>query len=220
MENFKERFLGLLWPKKCINCGKEGSYLCEDCFAMIDILRDPPMRGLTYLNGVHYATSYQDKLVKTSIRLYKYGRIKELSEILSSLIIAHFQLSNKLRLLDTSNGIIVAVPLHKSKLKNRGFNQAEEISKHLSKAFKIPSLPNILIKTKKTPAQMTLNKKQRKENITGCFKINPQKRDLITNKKIFLVDDVLTTGSTLQECAHILKQNNASEVWGIVVARD
>ncbi len=218
-KTFKQTILDILWPKKCINCGKEGKYLCEDCFALIDILRDPPMRKLRYINGVHYATSYQDKLVKASIRLYKYNRIKGLSEIMTSLIIAHFQLSDNLALssLDT---IISPVPLHKSKLKARGFNQAEEIAKHLAISLNLLFVPDILIKTKKTPAQMSLNKKERGKNVIGSFMVNPKKREKIANKKIFLVDDVLTTGATLQECARILKQNNVSEVWGIVVARD
>jgi len=217
-KTFKNTLLDIFWPKKCINCGKEGKYLCEDCFALIDILRDSPMRGLKYVNGVHYATSYQEKLVKSAIRLYKYNRIKELSETMASLIIAHFKLSNKENIL--KGGILCAIPLHKSKLKKRGFNQSEEIAKHLSTLFRIPFLPDILIKTKKTSAQMTLNKKERKQNIANCFKINPKIKKQIVGKKVFLVDDVLTTGTTMEECARVLKQNKASEVWGIVVARD
>ncbi len=217
-KTLKQKFLNLFWPKQCINCGKEGKYLCDDCFALIDILRDPPIRNLKYINGIHYAVSYQEKLIKTAIHLYKYKRIKGLSEVMVSLIIAHLKLSNKLETLN--NGMLCAIPLHKTKLKKRGFNQAEEIAKELAKSLNLPFVPNALIKTKKTPAQMTLNKKERKQNIVDCFKINPKIRKQIINKKIFLIDDVLTTGATMQECARILKQNKASEVWGIVVARD
>jgi ComF family protein len=118
------------------------------------------------------------------------------------------------------NFLFCAVPLHKSKLKQRGFNQAEEIAKHLSNFLDIPFLSDVLIKTKKTLPQMSLNKDQRLKNVSDCFKINPQKKNQIAKKNILLVDDVFTTGATMEECAKILKENRAQSVWGVVVARD
>ena len=228
MENFiiqkiLPKILNLFWPKHCLNCGKEGKYLCDNCFGLIDISREPPCLGFKHLEKLYFATTYDEKLVQAVIRIYKYQYAKELSETLSNLIIAHFKLMDKFPLLPpstTDNFLLCAVPLHKSKLKQRGFNQAEEIAKHLSKFLDISFLPNILIKTKKTSPQMSLNKKQRLKNVSDCFEINPEKKNQINNKKILLVDDVFTTGATMEECAKVLKQNHAQSVWGVVVARD
>jgi len=217
------QILNILWPKHCINCGKEGKYLCDNCFALIDISREPPCVGFKELDKLYFAATYNEKLVQAVIRIYKYQYAKELSETLADLIIAHFKLMDKFPLLSPTvadSFLICAVPLHKSKLKQRGFNQAEEIAKHLSKFLNIPFLSDILIKTKKTLPQMSLNKEQRLKNISDCFKINPEKKNQIINKSILLVDDVFTTGTTMEQCAKVLKQNHALKIWGVVVARD
>ena len=223
-------FKNLIWPKKCINCGQEGSYLCPDCFALIDISRQPPSRDFKYLDALYFPTTYDEKIVQSAIHLCKYSYIRELSETLADLIIAHFQLLDKPlpATLPARGGLranppadlLCAVPLHKTKLKQRGFNQAEEIAQHLSKFLKVPFLPDVLVKIKKTPSQTALSKEERKKNVSGVFKANPQKQKMIEGKNIFLVDDILTTGATMEECAKILKQNLASSVWGVVVARD
>ncbi len=226
----KEIILDILWPKHCINCGKEGKYLCDDCFALIDISREPPCQGFKFLNGLYFPATYNEKIIQSAIHLCKYGYTKEISKILSDLIIAHFKLLDNPNLFtplsmsatkeEKANWILCAVPLHKSKLKQRGFNQSEEIAKHLSLFFEVPFISEILLKTKKTSPQMFLNKDQRLKNVLNSFQINPQKKNKILNKNILLVDDVFTTGATMEECAKVLKQNHAQSVWGAVVARD
>lgn len=217
------KILNLLWPKHCLNCGKEGKHLCDNCFGLIDVSTEPPCFGFKHLDKLYFATTYDEKLVQSAIRIYKYQYAKELSETLTDLIIAHFKLIDKFPLLlpsATDNFLLCAVPLYKSKLKQRGFNQSEEIAKHLSSFLNIPLLPNVLIKTEKTLPQMSLNKEQRLKNVSDCFKVNSEKKNQINNKNILLVDDVFTTGATMEECAKILKQNHAQSVWGVVVARD
>src|SRR3989338_3255767 len=103
------------------------------------------------------------------------------------------------------------------KHKFRGFNQAEEIAKKLSSALKIPINDKALIKIKKTPAQTELNNKKRRENIKNVFLC--KQPETIKNRRIILVDDVFTTGSTMEEVAIPLKKSGAREVWGIAVAR-
>ncbi|MEA3452734.1 MAG: ComF family protein [Patescibacteria group bacterium] len=217
------QILDFLWSKHCLNCGKEGQYLCDDCISLIDISREPPCSGFRYLDKLYFPTTYDEKLVRAVISRYKYSYAKELSKTLANLIISHFKLMDKSPPFlseDTDNFLICAVPLYKSKLKQRGFNQSEEIAKHLSNFLNIPFSPNLLIKTKKTLPQMSLNKNQRLKNISNCFEINPEKKSQIIDKKILLIDDVFTTGATIGECAKILKQNQTQFVWGIVVARD
>ena len=113
---------------------------------------------------------------------------------------------------------MAAIPLHQKRLKWRGFNQAEEIAKKLSFFFEVPVLNNALIRIKYTTPQVKMeNNLQRKENIKGAF-VCPYP-EIIKNQKIFLVDDVFTTGATMEEAAKTLKQAGAKEVWGVVTAR-
>lgn len=252
----KDFFVNLFFPKFCFNCGKEGDYLCSDCLALIDILERQfcPVCGKrvldgktclrcqskTKLNGLYFAVSYQNKLIKKLISQFKYKPfIKDLSKTLASLIITHFYLSNKFNFLITEKSILVSVPLARKKLKLRGFNQSEEIAKELSKSLnpvrdsqsrknasreqisngiKVPLVNNALIKIKNTRAQIELSKEERKENVRGAFLCRDERQ--IKNKKIFLVDDVFTTGATMEECAKILKESGAREVWAITVARE
>lgn len=230
----REFILDLLFPKFCLNCNKEGSYLCQDCFSLIDILEkqycpfcaQPRIvidgetcnhcRRSKHLSGLYCAASYNNFIVKKLINQFKYEPyIKELAKPLTSLIIAHLIYLNKLS--NFGDFLLIPVPLYKKKLKQRGFNQTEEIAKELSKNLKIPFFNNALIKTKQTPAQVKLKKEEREENIKGTFLC--QKPEMIKNKKILLVDDVFTTGATMEEAALILKRAGAKEVWGIVVAR-
>ncbi|MCK4454363.1 ComF family protein [Candidatus Parcubacteria bacterium] len=231
----KDFLTDLLFPKFCFNCGKEGNYLCPDCFALIDVLEYQfclvcgkrvidgktclRCRPKTRLDGFYFAVSYQNKLIKKLISQFKYKPfIKDLSKTLASLIITHFYLSNKFVFFTSEKSILVSVPLNRKKLKLRGFNQSEEIARELSQSLEIPLVKQGLIKIKNTRAQIELSKEQRKENIRGAFLCRDEKQ--IKNKKIFLVDDVFTTGATMEECAKVLKSAGAREVWAITVAKE
>lgn len=234
LSSIKEFVLDLLFPKFCISCGKEGSYLCQDCFSLIDILErqycpfcpQPKvvLDGKTCnfckksksLNGLYCAASYNNFIVKKLINQFKYEPyIKELSKPLSSLIVVH--LINLDKVENFQDYILVPIPLHKKKLKKRGFNQAGEIAKEFSENLKIPVFNDALIKTKQTSAQVELKKEEREENIKGVFLC--QKPELVMGKKILLIDDIFTTGSTMEQCARLLQEAGAKEVWGVVVAR-
>lgn len=171
------------------------------------------------LSGLFSATSYQNPLVKKLISKFKYEPfLKNLTSPLTSLIIAHFLLSeNKLVSQNKENSVFLPVPLAKFRERWRGFNQAALIAQALSKFYKI-SLFNNLIKIKQTQPQLELKREEREKNIKGVFTVkNPQE---IQGKRIFLIDDVFTTGSTMEECARVLKKARCREVWGIVIARE
>jgi len=118
---------------------------------------------------------------------------------------------------DFNGFIVIPVPIFIKKKKVRGYNQAEEIAKQFAKYLKLQLLPDILIKTKNTISQTELTKEERKENIKNAFLVKD--RELIENKSILLIDDVFTSGSTMDECSRILKENGAKEVFGMAVAR-
>jgi len=226
----KNFLLNIFFPKFCLGCEKEGTYFCEDCKACLEISEDnfclckSPKR-LTEggkcnncqpkeLNGLYFTVSYRNKLIKKLIRQFKYEPyIKELAEPLTSLIITHFLLLDKGNQIRKGK-ILVPIPLSKRRLRERGFNQAEEIAKNLSKFLEIP-LCNCLVKIKETPSQVDLSKKERRENVKGVFEIDEEAKD----KRILLVDDVYTTGTTMNEAAKVLKEAGAKEVWGVVIAR-
>ncbi len=230
----EEFILDLFFPKFCLNCGVEGKYLCEDCLSIIDILESqfcpgcqkrvvdgktcPSCKKFTKLDGLYFATSYQNKVIKKITENFKYDPfIKEIKESLSVLITTHFQLCGK-KELDFSDFYLIPVPLEIKRLKWRGFNQSEEIGKELIKFLKIPLLNDVLYKMKKTLPQIELSAENRKENIKDAFLVKNKGR--ILGKKVLLIDDVYTTGATMNECARILREAGAREVWGVTVARE
>ncbi len=236
----KEFLLDLLFPKFCLGCQKEGIYLCDDCRSLLDIaefdycLCDKKPIRLTLdkklgkcqkcqhkkLSGLYFALPYKEKqLTRKLIYQFKYSPyLKDLSKTLASILIEHFLISGKNTGDIWDNSILVPIPMETKKLKGRGYNQAEELAKELSEVLKIPVICDNLIKIKPTRPQMELTKEERNKNLKNAFKVkNPEK---FIGKKIFLVDDVYTTGSTMEECAIILENSGAKNIWGIVVARE
>jgi len=236
----KNFILDLLFPKFCLGCKTEGAYLCEDCKSLLDIsefnyclCETKPIRislGVQKgkcqrcqdkkLDGLYFALPYKEKsLTRKLVRQFKYSPyLKDLAKPIALLLAEHFIKTNKNTDEIWDNGILVPVPLHKKKLKERGYNQSQELAKELSKIVKVPVVLDVLIKIKSTPSQIGLKKEQRQENLTGAFQIkNPAE---IAGKKVFLVDDVYTTGSTMEECAKTLKKSGAKSVFGIAIARE
>ncbi|MDP2966932.1 MAG: ComF family protein [bacterium] len=224
----KNLILDILFPKFCFNCEKEGDYLCQDCQELLEISGFHRNYSTQNLDDLYFAVDYKNPLIKKLIQHFKYEPfVKKLAKSLSYLIITHFQLmDNKPNFLPqaqaqrASNGadfILIPVPLDKKRLRWRGFNQAEELSKELAKFLKIPLIPNSLTKIKETFPQIKLSDQERKENVRGVFLIKD--RELIKNKNILLVDDVYTTGATMEECAMVLKKAGAKKIIGVVVAR-
>jgi ComF family protein len=112
---------------------------------------------------------------------------------------------------------LVSVPLTKKKLKRRGFNQSEEIAREISNYLNIPLITNCLIKTRETFPQVELSEKERAENPKGAYIVKDKEK--IRGKRVLLIDDVYTTGSTMEECSRILREAGTKEVWGVVIAR-
>lgn len=233
----KKFLLDIIFPQFCLGCGQEGTLFCQDCFSTIEILEHQfcpfckkskkvlskgkcKTHQTMNLDGLFAATSYKNSLVKNLIRNFKYEPfLKELRGPLTSLIIAQFLLTkNKYFIKDKKNLLLVPIPLSNFRKRWRGFNQSEEIAKILSRFFKISLLNNGFIKIKKAQPQVELSMEERKKNVKGVFDLkNPQ---AVQSKIIYLVDDVFTTGATMEEAAKVLKEAGAKEVWGIVIARE
>jgi len=158
-------------------------------------------------------------LTRRLIYQFKYEPyVKGLAKPLADILLEHIARTGNATQEVWQNSILVPVPLQKAKLKARGYNQALELAKELGHSLHVLTVSDALIKIKKTKPQMQLNAKERADNLAGAFAIkNPE---AVQGKKVFLVDDVYTTGSTMEECARVLKQAGAKQVWGIAIARE
>jgi len=249
----KALFLDLIFPLECLGCGREGSWLCSDCFYRLRIDNSQfclhchrvndwggfcrSCRPLYHLNGVSIAGDYDNKLIAAVIKNLKYRFARALARDLGRFLILFIdQVINQQKILliqqnefpsqarlnipgvwlDFKESIIIPVPLHRKRERWRGFNQAGLLAAELAKHFSLPIIKNKLIRTKHKKAQVKLKEKERFNNIKNCFAWQGEGLD---NKNIILVDDVVTTGATLNECARTLKQAGAGEVWGLVVAK-
>lgn len=229
MDNFlktKTFFEDLFFPKFCLGCSREGYFLCQDCRHILDILEVSFSTKNKHLDGLYFALSYKEnKLCQKLIHCFKYPPyLKALAPVLAGILIEHFVKIGQNTDQVWENSVLIPVPLHAKKLSERGYNQSGELAKELSPILKIPVLTDVLVKIKETKSQIGLGGKAREKNLLGVFSLtkteNPCESRLHGFSKIFLVDDVYTTGSTMQECAKILKKGGAKSVWGIALARE
>ena len=212
----KEFILDLIFPKFCLGCNKEGTFLCQDCFSTLEVFTTHQRFRGKNLDDLYFSVVYESFLIKKLIKNFKYPPlVKELKKELAQLIISHFLLLD--RKPDFSNFVLIPIPLTKKRIKWRGFNQAEEIGKELVKFLKIPLISDCLIKIKENKAQVELSEKERKENVKGVFFI--KNKEEIRGKNVLLVDDVFTTGATMEEAARVLKEAGTKKIIGVVIAK-
>lgn len=232
-EKFKNIILDILFPRFCLKCQKEGNWICPDCLSFINVVEYQycPFcaqrvfeKGTCYkhqnknLDKLFFAVSYENSLIRKAIKKFKYPPfLRELTPYFCYLIISHFLLIEN-KIIGEDGSFLIPVPISSFKKRWRGYNQSEEIAKQLSISLKVPILTNNLIKIKKTEPQSNLSKIERIENVKNVFKI--KKAHEIQGKRIFLVDDVFTTGATMEECAQVLKNAGAKNVFGIAIARE
>jgi competence protein ComFC len=201
----KNFILDVLFPKTCFNCKREGDYLCQDCQALLDISGFHRPLLSQNIDDLYWACDYKNPLIAKLIGNFKHEPfVRELGKTLCSLIVAHLQLADNKP--DFSEFTLIPVPLDKKRLRWRGFNQAEELGKELADFLKIPLAPANLVRVKEIKEDM--------ENAFIC-----QYPEKIKEQKILLVDDLYLTGSTMAECAKVLKKAGARKIIGITVAR-
>jgi len=241
--------IDIIFPIECLGCKQEGKWLCEKCCRTIPINTEPyclscktktafgefckKCKSNYNLDGVFIASDYDHELIKQGIKTLKYRFVYDISQELSQLLILFMQeqirKSKSAEWLPVDNfyqsptvikkffeAIVIPVPLHPKRLRWRGFNQAEKLSENFFKFFNLNSNSQNFRRIIHTKSQAKLNEQDRKDNLKNCF---AWQGDNLQNKNIILIDDVCTTGHTLEECAKVLKQAGAGEVWGLVVAK-
>ncbi|MFA5392529.1 MAG: ComF family protein [Candidatus Paceibacterota bacterium] len=235
---FLNFLLDLIFPWQCVFCQKEveADYpLCQYCFQQIlifdDFLCPICQKRLSGINQKHFSCQrkthlaalgvvslYENPILKETIHYFKYKQIKSLVQPLSLLTIKFLENSFYFSQLPKNNLLIIPLPLHLRKEKQRGFNQSKLIAKKVAEYFHLPLENQILFRTVNNPAQVTMkNANDRKLNIQGVFQVNNENN--LKHKTIILIDDIYTTGATMEEAAKILKENGAKKVIGLVLAR-
>ncbi|MBI2036255.1 ComF family protein [Candidatus Microgenomates bacterium] len=224
-------FLDFLFPKRCVNCGKLGVYLCLQCQFIIKpvILPICPMCERQAVDGVTHPgcqTRYSldglisffryDGAVKAAIKRLKYKPY--LSELAKILLPPALNGRENKESRGFAGFVVVPVPLHPRRQRERGFNQADLIGKAVAEKLGLQFVDGALKRIRNTKPQVELKGKERRENILNAFIISPN--ILISQyPNILLVDDVWTTGSTLRTCGNLLKRAGAKKVWTMTLAR-
>lgn len=235
--SLKNTLLDYFFPLSCLGCGQESMLLCDTCFERITPLYEQSCpfcrRHITphgetcfsccskhALDGLFVGYPYEVPLIHKTLHAFKYQSIESLSFPLGTLLMRAVK-STDIALPD----LVLPVPLHPWRLRYRGFNQSELLGKSLADTL----LPNIsipfetvaLIRTRFTlPQQKMPGIEARKHNIKNAFIVPTSSRKHIKGKSVWLVDDVATTGSTLEACAKALKKAGARKVFGVALARN
>ena len=229
----------LVYPPLCAGCSRsfysdKSEPFCPDCFIALDLISEPycPLCGIPFgsakttshlcgdcLGSVHRfdrarATGFYQGLMREVIHRFKYGGQTFLVNPLARMMIGPGKELTRLNRIDT----IVPVPLHYKRLRQRGFNQASLLATRLGSHLKIPVDYSSLRRTRWTDPQIGLSRNQRAANVKGAFSLKALEK--VKGKGVLLVDDVLTTGETVNQCVKVLKKaGGAREVVVLTVAR-
>jgi ComF family protein len=225
-----QQFLDILFPPHCAGCQKSGHILCPSCSMQISPLPAPlcqrcstpiivgiPCKQCLYhpltLNGIRAAGIYQEPL-RSYIHALKYDGNTRLAEPLGHLL-AQAYVDYGLRA-----DAIVPVPLHRERQQQRGYNHAHLLAQACAAQIGVPLHDDILVRHRATPAQVGLKPGDRRQNVAGAFLCTPAFATSALHKHtILLIDDVYTTGATLEACATALFAAGATAVWGLALAR-
>lgn len=211
---FIHSFLDLFFPVFCFGCGKEKHYICENCRRKI--IPQEKFLKTKYCSEIYSASRYNNPVIKNVVRNFKYKGVKGASRDLALII---FQNINYFSIKNKKSHILIPVPISRKKLNQRGYNQSLILAKEISKIAEIPLVENILIKKFHTLSQVEAKtKKERRLNLKGSFAVVNAAPGL-KNNTIILVDDIITTGETMNEAAKTLKKAGFTDIIGITIAR-
>lgn len=238
LKEFKVFLLDLIFPRTCPGCNKltkelSKSPICFDCKKKIQLKQNficafcntrvilgktcPFCRKNYYLDRLFVGTDYENNIVKKSIKLLKYNFDESLADDIAE-VMTYFLKSKVLtESPELSSAIICPAPLHWYRQNFRGFNQSEIIAKHICHHSNM-KYGDLLTRRHSTKPQADI--KDRKTRLANMQNIFGVKEINIKDKKIIVIDDVATTGSTLNDCARALKSAGAQEVIGFVFARN
>lgn len=224
--------LDLIFPKYCLSCGAEGAWLCQQhretlpvneefyCFVTgaktafgnmsLEIQKESALDGLIIVSN------YEHEIIQKLIHALKYNFVTEIAPIVGGHMAQFMQKNNvdAIYVLNPEQTIVVPVPIHKKRMLMRGFNQSELIAGTVASQCKYSLCTDVLYRIRATHAQADLRRADRVLNVQKAF----QASALIAGTTVLLIDDVITTGHTLEEAAAALKEAGAVRVLGLVFA--
>lgn len=234
--NFLELTLDLIYPPKCMVCNKiialnKARWLCDNCKNLLEYTKEPKCIKCSrpVQKEKSFCTQCANKdfsfcknfsvyeyygVLQSIIYKFKYGNNPNLGKGLAKLMVENLGLE-----FFKDFDFLVPVPLHKRKLRKRGFNQAGVLCKEISKLTGVKSLDKLLIRKKNTKSLSRLSPRERVNNLKGAFHINQKyKNNNIESRSFLIIDDIYTTGSTMNFCSKILVENGAKNVCGLTIA--
>lgn len=230
-------FLETIFPWQCCFCKEETHHypLCQTCKNNIPInsFFICPTRKKRIFNfskdcclnkkplyALGITSSYKNPVLKKAIHLFKYQQIISLQKPLADLMIKFLEKTKLYSITKKENFLLIPIPLHDKKKKKRGFNQSELLTKKIALHFSLNYNLEILIRIKNNPPQAKITDiNEREKNVKDIFRIPPTKTTFIKNKWIILIDDVYTSGATMQEAAKVLKKYGPKKIIGLVLAK-
>ena len=228
LKELKGAALDFLFPRFCVGCGKEGDFICDSCQASLVRIEAPacPQCGkpqtdsMLCSNCINWKADIDairspfrfEGVIRKAVHEFKYRNLRAIAGQL-----AHF-LGDYLTENPIPYEVLVPVPLHDKRLKERGYNQSALLAKELSRLTGFPVNETCLVRNVyNVPQAKTRNVEERKQNVIGIFSVV---NDDLLEKKVLLIDDVTTSGATLNACASPLKKTGAASVWGLTLARE
>ena len=215
-----EKLIRLIYPAKCMVCDavlNEDTYLylCDPCKKNLPRCQKGFVKisQMPYLDGV-FAAFYYREGIKSAIQSMKFKSYPRLAQTMGSLVCEELFKYNPIPDFD----FLVPVPMHPKKKRQRGYNQAELVANEAAHILNKEVHTDILLKVRNTTAQSRLKREDRLKNLESAFMINYSIIKNNRNKRVLLLDDVLTTGTTVNTCAKILKENGFSSVYALVIA--
>lgn len=220
-------------PKKCYLCSVEWTYLCEKCFKQIGFFE--PIcyvckqksnkfskhfyceNDFVYYDKIIITTHYKNKTIKKFIKDSKFYNKKDL---LYDMAFYMWKTLFENITDDIEDIILISTPMYFWKKVLRWYNQSELLALNISNQYKIKYYKNLIFKTKKTSPQSHLSKLERLENLKWAFNINKNLLKEVKNKTIIIVDDVVSTWTTINEISKLLKNNWAKKIYALVFASD
>ncbi len=227
--------LDFIFPKRCVGCGRIGQYICHSCRKLVipiapnecicPMCGNPAIGGVTHprcrtrygLDGLS-SFFYYNQIVRAAIKEIKYRFVSDLArEFISFVPLSAYEMY---ALKGDASAFLVPIPLHKTRLRYRGFNQSEVLGKLLAARLQIHVCTDILGRTAVTVPQVELpNKQLRLSNMNNVFSVNKLLAGDLKGSTILLFDDVFTTGATMRSAANVLKRSGAKIVWAVSMAR-
>lgn len=204
--------LNIICPRFCVGCRKWGEYVCDSCGEDILFMSEPLKLNVTtnYIDEAWAMAKYQG-MIENLIKELKYKGVKDLA------LVGGYYLWQFCHL--PTVDMVTFVPIHKKRFKERGFNQSKLLASELSKQAQLHFFPVLKRDLYREKQALSKNKEERQTKVRGVFELTKQAKELgLENKKILIIDDVITTGATLNECARILKKAGVSKVYALCLA--